>query len=288
MTQDQGGQRTGADYLVRGEVVPDDETDASGAEQATPATRFQKVASALRRDGSDQPAAVSSPDHGDASDNEDDTDTAAPDEAGAVRSPDAGSRDDLDDEDAAATAPDAHAADARSGSATPGGQPDETADQPDRSGRDPSMTRPGDGDQAGVATEPLPVTGDGPADTRTGTESEPALGDLSDFAYGSLVGDSAELRAQWHQIQYMFVDDPRGSVAEAADVIAQVSANLEAAIGEWLRAVQERQHWMRGRWGEGTNADTEALRETLRTYRRFLDQLTGSTGPTGPTGPKAS
>jgi hypothetical protein len=238
MTEDQNGQTRGVGHVVRGEAVPDDETEANQAEQTTPPTRFQKVASALRGSGPAQAAAVSSPDHGDATDDNDKADTALADEVGASQ--------------------------------------------------DPSVTRPGRGRQAGIVTEPLPVTGDGPAATRAGTGLDPALGDLGDFAYGSLMGDAAELRAQWHQIQYMFVDDPRGSVAEAADVTAQVSAKLEAAIGEWLRAVQDRQRSLRGRWGEGTNADTETLRETLRMYRNFLDQLTGSPGPTGSRGPAGS
>jgi hypothetical protein len=62
-------------------------------------------------------------------------------------------------------------------------------------------------------------------------------------------------------------------VTEAADVIAQVTARLEAAIQERQRVIQERQRSLRGRWGEGTNADTETLRETLLMYRAFLDQL---------------
>ena len=41
------------------------------------------------------------------------------------------------------------------------------------------------------------------------------------------------------------------------------------------RAIAEQQRSLRGRWGEGTNADTEALRETLRMYKTFLDQLIG-------------
>jgi hypothetical protein len=52
-----------------------------------------------------------------------------------------------------------------------------------------------------------------------------------------------------------------------------VTARLEAAIQERQRVIQERQRSLRGRWGEGTNADTETLRETLLMYRAFLDQL---------------
>ena len=54
MTQDQPGQAQGTGYVVRGEVVPDDETDGLQAEQSGPMTRLRKVASALRGDTPDQ------------------------------------------------------------------------------------------------------------------------------------------------------------------------------------------------------------------------------------------
>jgi hypothetical protein len=98
-------------------------------------------------------------------------------------------------------------------------------------------------------------------------ESGTTLG-LGQSGYGSLLADTADLRAQWHRIQYKFVDDPRASVGEAADAIAQVAARLEAAIAE-------RQRGLRGRWDTSAAADTETLRETLRMYRSFLDQLIG-------------
>ena len=113
-------------------------------------------------------------------------------------------------------------------------------------------------------------------------EATGALGDFSDLTYGNLIPDAGRFNAQWQQIQFRFVDDPHGSVTEAADVVAQVTAKMEAAIQERQRAIEDRQHAiaeqqrsLRGRWGEGTNADTEALRETLRMYKTFLDQLIG-------------
>jgi hypothetical protein len=109
------------------------------------------------------------------------------------------------------------------------------------------------------------------------------LGDFSDLTYGNLVPDAEQFTAQWQEIQFRFVDDPRGSVTEAADIVAQVTGKMEAAIQERQRAIQERQQAiaeqqrsLRGRWGEGSNADTENLRETLRMYKTFLDQLIGS------------
>jgi hypothetical protein len=114
-------------------------------------------------------------------------------------------------------------------------------------------------------------------------EATGALGDFSDLTYGNLIPDLAHYTEQWQKIQFKFVDDPHASVTEAADVIAQVTTKMEAAIQERQRAIQERQRAiaeqqrsLRGRWGEGTNADTETLRETLRMYKTFLDQLIGS------------
>jgi hypothetical protein len=114
-------------------------------------------------------------------------------------------------------------------------------------------------------------------------EATAKLGDFSDLTYGNLVPDAQQFAAQWQEIQFRFVDDPRGSVTEAADIVAQVTAKMEAAIQERQRAIQERQNAiqeqqrsLRGRWGEDSNADTEALRETLRMYKTFLDQLIGS------------
>jgi hypothetical protein len=117
-----------------------------------------------------------------------------------------------------------------------------------------TVTTPDDQDHADTRAEP------GEADlTRDG---------LSDLACGSLVPDASEYRQRWRQVQFRFVDDPQGSVAEAADVIAQVTAELEAAIAE-------RQRSLRASWSEGAPADTETLRATLLRYRAFLDQLTG-------------
>ena len=123
----------------------------------------------------------------------------------------------------------------------------------------------------------------GPAGEMRPGEAAGALGDFSDLTYGNLIPDAAQYTEQWQQVQFRFVDDPHASVTEAADIIAQVTAKMEAAIQERQRAIEERQRAiaeqqrsLRGRWGEGTNADTEALRETLRMYKTFLDQLIGA------------
>jgi hypothetical protein len=132
-----------------------------------------------------------------------------------------------------------------------------------------------------AAATPAAAAGD--RDLRPGEgEAAGPLGDFSDLTYGNLIPDAAHYTEQWQQIQFKFVDDPHASVTEAADVVAQVTAKLEAAIQERQRAIEERQkaiaeqqRTLRDRWGEGSNADTENLRATLRMYKTFLDQLIG-------------
>jgi hypothetical protein len=139
--------------------------------------------------------------------------------------------------------------------------------------------------EAAVAGEAAGRTGrhaDVPAQEMRPGDATDTLDDLGDLAFGNLLPDAADFTAQWQQIQFRFVDDPQASVTEAAEVVEQVTAKLEAAIAERQRAIaerqqaiQERQRSLRGRWGEGAVADTETLRETLRMYRAFLDQLIG-------------
>ena len=62
------------------------------------------------------------------------------------------------------------------------------------------------------------------------------------------------------------MDDPQASVAEAADLVAQISGSL-------VSTVQERERTLRGSWEPGGSADTEALRNALREYRSFFERL---------------
>ena len=72
-------------------------------------------------------------------------------------------------------------------------------------------------------------------------EATDRLGDFGDIAFGNLLPDAEQYTAQWQQIQFRFVDDPQGSVTEAAEVISQVTSKLEAAIQERQQAIEERQ-----------------------------------------------
>jgi hypothetical protein len=76
---------------------------------------------------------------------------------------------------------------------------------------------------------------------------------------------TAQLQERWLAIQSDFVDDPRRSVASAADLVTE-------AIGALVAQIKERDASLRGTWDNG-HADTEVLRNALRDYRSFLDHL---------------
>jgi hypothetical protein len=58
---------------------------------------------------------------------------------------------------------------------------------------------------------------------------------------GPLLADTAGLRASWHRVQASFVDDPRGAVSDAADLVDHTA---QALIG----ALRLRQNQLRGMW----------------------------------------
>jgi hypothetical protein len=341
MTQDQYGQARGSGHVVRGDVVPEDETGEARTEESKPMTRFQRVASALRGSGSEQDEQDQAAEDRAAEDQASSNRTAAnaqaadaeagglpwvtpQDEAAMVGSPisreDAQKRDYWDDPDAAAgheddavavtspdTSPDRQAtepdmfgttertgeaaaavpaAEGQPGAATIADVPATRASAGEPQAAEPQAGEPQAAEATGSTGRHAAATPAAPAAPAEGElrpgEATGALGDFSDLTYGNLVPDAAHYTEQWQQVQFKFVDDPHASVTEAADIIAQVTTKMEAAIQERQRAIEERQRAiseqqraLRGRWGEGTNADTETMRETLRMYKTFLDQLIG-------------
>ncbi len=91
------------------------------------------------------------------------------------------------------------------------------------------------------------------------------------------------LSPQWHDIQAMFVDDPRGSVRLAA-------AAADAAVADLVDSLRQRQNALQPAGADGPSgaadrsgtehpsgtghlADTEQLREALRSYRVFCEAV---------------
>ena len=106
----------------------------------------------------------------------------------------------------------------------------------------------------GDSTSPAPMTA--AATTAAPTTAEPATA-------GPVAADgqAADLGQQWHDIQAMFVDDPRGSVELAVTA-------ADAAISAVAETLHQRQAAL-----TQAGADTEQLREALRNYRLFCQSL---------------
>ena len=110
---------------------------------------------------------------------------------------------------------------------------------------------------APAATSATPAT---PVPGAPGTAETPGVNTTS------FVTNGDELHADWARIQSSFVDDPRGSVSQAADLVSQVTSSLVAAV-------QQREQTLRGEWESQEGTDTEHLRNALRDYRAYFELL---------------
>ncbi|MFJ2055045.1 hypothetical protein ACIOMM_03790 [Streptomyces sp. NPDC087908] len=163
----------------------------------------------------------------------------------------------------------------------PGGRTTKgTADDrtPGRDDRTPGENRtPGDNPTPGAGRTP---GGDHRADrTAAGTDGLPGThhrqsGDESaDGAAGQLLdaGERDRLGERLHHALAGFVDSPRDSVAEAADLLEETERQLVAALRDRRTAL--RAGWQQDGDQGRTAQDTEQLRLTLRTYREVTERL---------------
>lgn len=83
-------------------------------------------------------------------------------------------------------------------------------------------------------------------------------------------GDEVErFRVEWREIQARFVDDPRDAVQGADHLVAEVMQSLASTFSD-------HKHELEGQWQDGSEAQTEDLRQALRRYRTFFNQLLSS------------
>jgi hypothetical protein len=120
-----------------------------------------------------------------------------------------------------------------------------------------------------VSAEPVPAestSADSVSAEHESAESVPAEhGSAEQVPAAAAAADRASLGVRWHEIQAMFVDDPRTSVELAAGLVDD-STELHVA------SLRERQQALRLTW-QGTDADTEGLRSALQQYRAFWNRM---------------
>ncbi len=78
--------------------------------------------------------------------------------------------------------------------------------------------------------------------------------------------ENAAVQGRWEEIQTGFVDDPRRTVEQADELVAEVMRRL----AENFAAERER---LEQQWGRGEDVSTEDLRVALQRYRDFFQRL---------------
>lgn len=77
---------------------------------------------------------------------------------------------------------------------------------------------------------------------------------------------SGDFQRRWEAIQTQFVDEPRGAVEDADQLVATVMQKLAEGFA------QERER-LEAQWDQGEEISTEDLRVALRRYRAFFQRL---------------
>jgi hypothetical protein len=104
------------------------------------------------------------------------------------------------------------------------------------------------------------------ADERVAEKRSPA--DTMNEGLEPLFEDEAarKFRSRWQVIQGKFVDDPRDSVKQADDLVADIIKNVTMSFAD-RRISLEKQ------WNSGENISTEDMRVALKRYRSFFERL---------------
>ena len=77
---------------------------------------------------------------------------------------------------------------------------------------------------------------------------------------------ASDFRSRWDRIQTGFVDEPRQSVQQADELVAQAIKRLAERFAEERSRLEQQ-------WDRGDEVNTEDLRVTLQTYRSFFNRL---------------
>ena len=75
-----------------------------------------------------------------------------------------------------------------------------------------------------------------------------------------------DFRSRWSTLQTGFVDEPRGTVEGADELVAAVMQRLADGFAKERSGLEKQ-------WDSGDQASTEDLRVALQRYRSFFDRL---------------
>lgn len=92
------------------------------------------------------------------------------------------------------------------------------------------------------------------------------VGDTDSAAKVFSAGEAGSLRSRWEGIQVGFVDEPKRSVKEADQLVAEIISHLSEGF------TTERQR-LESQWDHSDDVSTEDLRCSFRRYRSIFERL---------------
>jgi hypothetical protein len=81
-----------------------------------------------------------------------------------------------------------------------------------------------------------------------------------------MASECEKFRARWDQVQGGFVDEPRKSVEDADNLVADAMKRLAEIFADERKKMEEQ-------WSAGGDVSTEDLRIALQRYRSFFNRL---------------
>lgn len=78
--------------------------------------------------------------------------------------------------------------------------------------------------------------------------------------------DVGGYRERWTSIQTHFIDEPRETVSDADELVAEVIQSLARRFAEERQTLEQQ-------WQSGSEVSTEDLRQAMQHYRSFFERL---------------
>jgi hypothetical protein len=111
------------------------------------------------------------------------------------------------------------------------------------------------------------IAGDTRAHERAPQENQATTDAVPEILEPLFEEDAArKFRSRWMAIQSKFVDDPRDSVKQADDLVADIIKNVTMSFAD-------RRIGLEKQWNSGDNISTEDMRQALKRYRAFFERL---------------
>jgi hypothetical protein len=78
--------------------------------------------------------------------------------------------------------------------------------------------------------------------------------------------DAGGYRERWTSVQTHFIDEPRETVSDADELVADVIQSLARRFAEERQSLEQQ-------WQSGSEVSTEDLRQAMQHYRSFFERL---------------